>query len=64
MNDSLPSGYTRGVLITGFPGLVKYQGREFLLYDQLISWDALLDLPLKSIIRAFSDQALCLARRH
>lgn len=57
-------GYTRGVLITGFTGLVKYQGKEFFFYDQLMTWDALVRLPLFAVMRAFSDQALFHARKH
>lgn len=65
MNDRLlPPGYTRGVLITNFTGLIKYQGKTFVFMDEIVPWDTLVKFPMMAIMQAFSDRTLYLARKH
>lgn len=64
MNDRLlPPGYSRGVLISGFVGLVKYQGKTFVYYNEIVPWDVLIKFPMMAIMNAFSDRELFLARK-
>lgn len=65
MNDRLlPLGYTKGVLITSFNGLIHYQGKSFVYRDEIIPWDTLIKFPMQAIMMAFSDRTLYLARKH
>lgn len=64
MNDRLlPLGYSRGVLITSFNGLFKYQGKTFVVYDQIVPWDTLVKFPLLSVTNLFGERQLYLARK-